>query len=109
MSNLTMTNYNERLDEIIQALAMGEQGVADDFAVGAIDDGTYQVRDDVARGQAKQDILDWHNKQVEEVLDRLEAQWGESIDQTMGEPIRFRFVHLSVIEAERNKLKEINK
>ena len=48
-----MTNYNERLDEIIQVLAMEEQGVADDFAVEAIDEGTYQVRDDVARNQAK--------------------------------------------------------
>lgn len=34
-------------------------------------------------------ITDWHNKQVEEMLDRLEAQWGETIDNTLGKPIRW--------------------
>ena len=44
-------------------------------------------------------ILDWHNKQVEEVLDRLiYQQWrfGEA-DDTLAVPTRY-------IEAERNKL-----
>ena len=63
-----MTNYNERLDEIIQVLAMEEQGVADDFAVEAIDEGTYQVRDDVARNQAKQSITSLIKELVEEAM-----------------------------------------
>ena len=63
-----MTNYNERLDEIIQVLAMEEQGVADDFAVEAIDEGTYQVRDDVARNQAKQAITSLIKELVAEAM-----------------------------------------
>ena len=59
------------------------------------------------RYQAKQALLDWHNKQVEALLDRLEAQWGETIDNTLGEPIRIKFVSVSAIQAERAKLKEV--
>ncbi len=58
--------------------------------------------------EAEQALLDWHNKQVEAVLDRLEAQWGETIDNTLGKPIRIKFVSVSAIEAERNKLKELD-
>lgn len=103
-----MSDNTQGLDEILTKLAR-ETTLADRAAdIAATADG---VKDASKRlqwsiGEAKQAILDWHNKQVEEVLDRLEAQWGESIDQTMGEPVRFRFVHLSAIEAERNKLKE---
>ena len=58
-------------------------------------------------GKAKYAILDWHNKQVEEVLDRLEAQWGETIDNTLGKPRRIKFISVDAIRAERNKLKEV--
>ena len=56
--------------------------------------------------QTKQDILDWHNKQIEEVLDRLSAvssytdkQFSENPQLCLGK----RDVQLA-IEAERNKL-----
>lgn len=49
-------------------------------------------------------ILDWHNKQIEELLDRLEAQWGETIDNTLGKPIRIKFVSVDAIQDERNRL-----
>lgn len=46
--------------------------------------------------EQKQAILDWHNKQVEEVLDRL----------TVADNISDRACS-QAIEAERNKLKEV--
>lgn len=52
-------------------------------------------------------ITAYTNKQVEEVLDRLEAQWGETIDNTLGKPIRVKFVSVEAIQAERAKLKEV--
>ena len=48
-----------------------------------------------------QEILDWHNNQIEAVLDRLasgENYWHAEDDVDL--------VPLSAIEAERNKLKE---
>lgn len=56
---------------------------------------------------AKQAILDWHNKQVEGVLDRLEqsaVKYGGNNVMNVGVPNIA--VPLSIIEAERNKLKE---
>ena len=78
-----MTNYNERLDEIIQVLAMEEQGVADDFAVEAIDEGTYQVRDDVARNQAKQAITSLIKELVAEAKPEIPVatSWQQGIEK----------------------------
>lgn len=74
-----MTNYNERLDEIL--LSHGaEQG---EFH--------YSL---------KSAILDWHNKQVEELLDRL-LKHGEDFT-TFGDGSRS--VAVEYIKAERNKL-----
>ena len=59
-------------------------------------------------GKAKQSITDWHNKQVEEVLDRLEqsaVKYGGNNVMNVGVPNIA--VPLSVIKAERNKLKEM--
>ena len=52
---------------------------------------------------AKQAILDWHNKQIEAVLDRL-LEHGEDFT-SFGDG--HRSVAVEYIEAERNKLKEI--
>ena len=79
-----MTNYNERLDEILRELDRGE----------------YLGKGGVPG--AKQAILNWHNKQVEEVLDRL-LEHGEDFT-TFGDGSRS--VAVEYIEAERNKLKE---
>ena len=48
------------------------------------------------------EALDWHNKQIEEVLDRL-LEYGEDFT-TFGDGSRS--VAVAYIEAERNKLKE---
>lgn len=48
------------------------------------------------------EALDWHNKQIEEVLDRL-LSYGEDFS-TMGDASLS--VAVEYIEAERNKLKE---
>ena len=50
----------------------------------------------------EQAILDWHNKKIEEVLDRLEAQFVEEMVVIFGETEFKRQVPLSAIEAERN-------
>ena len=58
--------------------------------------------------QTKQEILDWHNKQVEELLDRLEARKEQTIyaDFESGSVEGWTGVPVTTIEAERNKLKE---
>lgn len=59
-------------------------------------------------------ILDWHNKQVEEVLDRLldgtttihlDTQPNNPVEGKI-EPMLFKTEIKAAIEAERNKLKE---
>ena len=83
-----MTNYNEspddKLTEILRELDRGE----------------YLGKGGVPG--AKQAILNWHNKQVEEVLDRL-LEHGEDFT-TFGDGSRS--VAVEYIQAERNKLKE---
>ena len=71
-----------------------------------------QFIDDGSIGDAKADILDWHNKQIEEVLDRLEDENSIFKDYRykdgvlMGTEIVGEGIPLSAIQAERNKLKE---
>ena len=62
-------------------------------------------RPDVAdeSAKAKQAILDWHNKQVEEVLDRLESKLVERrVDNAPYAPGKEYLVPEAAIEAERN-------
>ena len=47
------------------------------------------------------------NAEIARVLDRLEAQYGETIDNTLGKPIRIKFVSVEAVQAERAKLKEV--
>ena len=54
----------------------------------------------------EQALLDWHDKQIEAVLDRLEAQFVEEVVVIFGETEVKKQVPLSAIEAERNKLRE---
>lgn len=56
---------------------------------------------------AMQFVKDHTNAEIAKVLDRLEAQWGETIDNTLGKPIRIKFVSVDAIQAERAKLKEV--
>lgn len=52
-----------------------------------------------------QEILDWHNKQIEEVLDRLEGRARGAFDYE-ADIEEYAEDVLTPIEAERNKLKE---
>jgi hypothetical protein len=54
---------------------------------------------------AMQFVKDHTNAEIAKVLDRLEAQWGETIDNTLGKPIRIKFVSVDAIQAERAKIK----
>ena len=88
-----MTNYNERLDTILAEHREWMRGVRTDRLVGTSSEAT------------KQALIDWHNKQVEAVLDRLESQVRRADDCTED-----TFVVKAIrIEAERNKLKERSK
>ena len=88
------------LDEIINSAYEGEVSWTHDQLDGTnmVDDVIKGIEDEKAK--TKQAILDWHNKQVEEVLDRLEG----SIDD--GKLSHRMNVIKAAIEAERNKLKE---
>ena len=57
----------------------------------------------IGTDRIKQSILDWHNKQVEEVLDRLETHYwlNDDIDTFISPEVE------TFIEAERAKLKEV--
>ena len=92
-----MTNYNERLDEVLFNLTDLS------YASFTTQEEADRVADqlDYDRAKAKQALIDWHNRQVEEVLDRLEstAAYGTDIEE-YAEDV------LSAIEVERNKLKE---
>ena len=57
----------------------------------------------IGTDRIRQAILDWHNRQVEAVLDRIEKQ-ATIITSLSGE--KAGTVDLTAIEVERNKLKE---
>lgn len=85
----------EQIDEILNDLA----NVASGFII------VPEPRNQ--KDKAKQAILDWHNKQIEAVLDRLRlyAVYGE-YDKAEDNSKQGEVVPVMVIEAERNKLKE---
>ena len=86
-----MTDTQE-LDEILTRFADGE------YSKHWVDE-----RKTYTKLEAKQALLDWHNRQVEEVLDRIEKQ-ATIITSLSGE--KAGTVDLTAIEVERNKLKE---
>lgn len=81
-----MTNHNEKLDEIL-AKHNGEQ---------------LQYIED-HKAETRQAVLDWHDKQVEEVLGRLLVEVRRAYDKE-GD---FLEMVVDTIKAERNKLKEV--
>ena len=98
-----MTDNTKGLDEILNAVtnftydAMAHPG---DPLVGTLPT--------MNKATAKQALLDWHNKQIEELLDRLEARKEQTIyaDFESGSVEGWTGVPVTTIEAERNKLKE---
>ena len=86
-----MTDNTQELSEIIREM---RYRVIEDN--GLTVNGLTTIEQDT-----KQALLDWHNKQIEAVLESLIAQqwsFGEN-DDALAVPTRY-------IEAERNKLKE---
>ena len=99
-----MTDNTQELGEILTKLAR-ETTLADraaDIATTADGVKVASKRFQWSIGEAKQALLDWHNKKIEEVLDRLEAQFVEEMVVIFGETEFKRQVPLSAIEAERN-------
>ena len=66
-----MTDNTQELDEILDFI--------ENYGVSASCDGFDPHK---SRSQAKQALLDWHNKQIEAVLDRLESQSRRADDCT---------------------------
>lgn len=86
-----MTDNTQELDEILRDYEFVRHTDCDD-----------SCGNKSTEAEAKRAILDWHNKQVEEMLDRL-LEHGEDFT-TFGDA--GRSVAVEYIEAERNKLKE---
>ena len=77
-------NTQAELDEILERYRAAVVGLPSDASVADI----------------KGELLDWHNKQIEAVLDRLATQRGILSDPVHGE----KSIPASAIEAEREKL-----
>mgnify|MGYP003586442608 CR=1 FL=1 len=110
-----MTNYNERLYEILSKTPCSQcdgSGAYPDYDGEPVQcQFCWQLRFTFI-DEAKQAILDWHHKQVEIVLDRIEAT--KTIYKTrahndkgvLATTIVTTGIPLNAIQAERNKLKE---
>ena len=95
-----MTNYNERLDEIIDRVYLFTSEMLDN----PNDYGIYPTTN--FYNDLEEAILDWHNKQTLELLDRLESNMrGKTVVDTADGWKEFIRKHVNgAIEAERNKL-----
>lgn len=88
-----MTDNTQELDPIINIMDMWDFSPLQD--------------EDTRRERVYKEIQAHTNAEIAKVLDRLEAQYGETIDNTLGKPIRIQFVSIKAIQAERAKLKEV--
>lgn len=93
-----MTDSTQELDEILAVFAN-----YDDSYEPGYEEGVLSRIDRV-----KKNILDWHNKQIDELLDRLRlyAVYGE-YDKSEDDSEQGEVVPVMAIEAERAKLKEV--
>ena len=85
-----MTDNTQELDEILERLRLW-----------CATDNPKALRS-LNNLEAKEALLDWHNKQIEEVLDRLLVKVRRAYDKE-GD---FLEMVVDTIKAERNKLKE---
>ena len=90
-----MSDNTQELDEVAQLLGI----YLEEIDV----DGYMPI---TVNRQTLAHIKDWHNKQIEEVLDRLESE-RDSHDADTGCSDELGYIPLSAIQAERNKLKEM--
>ena len=94
-----MTNYNERLDEILERYRLFAN-----MAYSEVEDGlrTADEFKDVALpkvlAEAKQAILDWHNKQAEEAMAKFHLKKGVKYDVKASDSV--------IVITHTNKLKE---
>ena len=98
---MTPTEQDKELDEILDYFLTDIYMNNEHFAAN-------QEALDKTKEEPMQAILDWHNKQVEELLDKLETSMrGKTIVDTAEGWQEFVRKHVNgAIEAERNKLKE---
>ena len=100
-----MTDNTQELYEILEDLVRDSQEDVSDFKLNSL---PHEL---IGKNGAKQAIIDWHNKQTEELLDRLESkssEWSVAAAELLDhlEDRNLEYIPLSAIEAERNKLKE---
>lgn len=88
-----MTDNTQELDDLLDIhdnLVLLRKAAGDD---------THELRE-----TTKQAIIDWHNKQVEEVLNELDScRNTHNVDAGCDDEVLF--IPYSALEAERNKLK----
>ena len=94
-----MTDNTQELDEILDEFLTDIYMNNEHFAAN-------QEALDKTKEEPMQAILDWHNKQVEEVLDRLYEEQRTWMHEHSELKLGYATYMLSLIEAERNKLKE---
>ena len=103
----------EKIDECLSHFEVSVDGIGD---VGLFDLLHPRIKDKYGNGvewaivisdRIMEAIMDWHNKQVEAVLDRLELNMrGKTVIDTADGWKEFIKKHVNgAIEAERNKLK----
>ena len=94
-----MTNYNERLDEVFETL----NNKAREERASCIErnnwDG-YNSAYERLESEAKQAILVWHNKQVEEAMAKFHLKKGVKYDVKASDSV--------IVITYTNKLKEAN-
>ena len=96
-----MTDKPQELDEILDGFARAVRVVV----VNGLSHDKYERR----QKDFKQAIIDWHNKQVDEVLDRAKQRFHEPIEHD-GSYISISVIDKTfdeLIQAERKKLKEV--
>ena len=100
-----MTNYNERLDDVLENIAQKMEKSCEEYFERTVLDSEYTESVDKTKDQAKQAIASLIKELVAEVLDSLESE-RDSHDADTGCSDELGYIPLSAIEAERNKLKE---
>lgn len=99
-NSLNKSDIDVKLDEILDTLA--EKSADSDSRLGYVD--AYEFAQ-----EAKQAIIDWHNKQIGAVLIGFAKEADTEYSRSEIDKWLFSLgaiVHEAVIEAERNKLKE---
>ena len=97
------TDNTQELDKILDRFG---NGVIEAYLIAPKSRATADLSLESDLNIALEAILDWHNKQIEEVLDRLEAaayEYGGNNVMNIGTPNTA--VSLLAIEAERKRLK----